>query len=388
MAVAIWPDLIGSLGCSVGFVALVCRSWYRKAGWLCSLSEKKAIFSYKTCIRSIAARATPRFKLIWWRPFAPDSPTPIAFLARHSIAAQPRVFPLSSINYPHPPNNPPYSTMKPLLLLFLLFLPLFSIASQDPHILPRPLILELPSHGGTEPSIAGSAGGEAEEEGEESAELRRLRCSSWRFAAEANNLGPWKTVPADCAGYVREFMTGRAYKSDLEIVAQSAAAYARSVRLAGDGMDVWVFDVDETLLSNLPYYADHGYGHELFDAHEFDKWVEKSIAPAIQSSLKLYEEVRALGFKVFLLTGRSEGHRTFTVENLKKVGFQDWDRLILRGPDDRGKPATMFKSEKRREMEVDGYRILGNSGDQWSDLLGSSLSNRSFKLPNPMYYIP
>ncbi|OAY70111.1 Acid phosphatase 1 [Ananas comosus] len=255
--------------------------------------------------------------------------------------------------------------MKPLLLLFLLFLPLFSIASQDPHILPRPLILELPSHGGTEPSIAGSAGGEAEEEGEESAELRRLRCSSWRFAAEANNLGPWKTVPADCAGYVREFMTGRAYKSDLEIVAQSAAAYARSVRLAGDGMDVW-----------------------LFDAHEFDKWVEKSIAPAIQSSLKLYEEVRALGFKVFLLTGRSEGHRTFTVENLKKVGFQDWDRLILRGPDDRGKPATMFKSEKRREMEVDGYRILGNSGDQWSDLLGSSLSNRSFKLPNPMYYIP
>jgi hypothetical protein len=25
-------------------------------------------------------------------------------------------------------------------------------------------------------------------------------------------------------------------------------------------------------------------------------------------------------------------------------------------------------------MEKDGYRILGNSGDQWSDLLGSSVS--------------
>lgn len=39
-------------------------------------------------------------------------------------------------------------------------------------------------------------------------------------------------------------------------------------------------------------------------------------------------------------------------------------------------------------MLKEGYRILGNSGDQWSDILGFSMSNRSFKLPNPMYHIP
>ena len=50
--------------------------------------------------------------------------------------------------------------------------------------------------------------------------------------------------------------------------------------------------------------------------------------------------------------------------------------------------ATLYKSEKRDEMVKEGYRIRGNSGDQWSDLLGSSISQRSFKLPNPMYYIP
>ncbi|KAG0524204.1 hypothetical protein BDA96_07G190500 [Sorghum bicolor] len=55
---------------------------------------------------------------------------------------------------------------------------------------------------------------------------------------------------------------------------------------------------------------------------------------------------------------------------------------------DHKKTATVYKSEMRKEMEEEGYRILGNSGVQWSDLLGSSMSARSFKLPNPMYYIP
>ena len=69
---------------------------------------------------------------------------------------------------------------------------------------------------------------------------------------------------------------------------------------------------------------------ELFDHLEFDKWVERGEAPAIPSSLKLYMEVLELGFKAILLTGRSEGHRGVTVDNLNKQGFHDWDKLILR----------------------------------------------------------
>ncbi|KAG2545457.1 hypothetical protein PVAP13_9KG310599 [Panicum virgatum] len=215
-----------------------------------------------------------------------------------------------------------------------------------------------------------------------------VRCASWRLAAEANNLAPWKAVPAECAAHVRAYLTGAAYRSDLELVARESAAYARAAPLGGDGRDAWIFDIDETLLSNLPYYADHGYGLELFDHLEFDKWVERGEAPAIPSSLKLYMEVLELGFKAILLTGRSEGHRGVTVDNLNKHGFHDWDKLILRTAADRKKTATIYKSEKRKEIEAEGYRILGNSGDQWSDLLGSSMSARSFKLPNPMYYIP
>ncbi|XP_068651173.1 acid phosphatase 1-like [Aristolochia californica] len=257
------------------------------------------------------------------------------------------------------------------LLCYVFFSVVLAHCKPDSQPLPRPLILEYPNK-------------EAIEERQEV----DLRCTSWRVAVEANNLSPWKTIPLECAEYVKDYMTGRGYSWDSELVAEEAGVYARSVELSGDGKDVWIFDVDETLLSNLPYYAERGFGLELFDKHEFDKWVDKAVAPAIESSRKLYEQIQNLGFKVFLLTGRSENHRSITEVNLLNAGFQNWDKLILRGVDDHGKPATIYKSEKREEMVKEGYRILGNSGDQWSDLLGSSISNRSFKLPNPMYYIP
>lgn len=62
--------------------------------------------------------------------------------------------------------------------------------------------------------------------------------------------------------------------------------------------------------------------------------------------------------------------------------------METRGADDEGKKAIAYKSEKRSELEEEGYIIQGSSGDQWSDLVGYALSKRSFKLPNPMYYIP
>lgn len=45
-----------------------------------------------------------------------------------------------------------------------------------------------------------------------------------------------------------------------------------------------------------------------------------------------------------------------------------------------------YKTKKRREIIEEGYRIWGNMGDQWSDLLGENPGNRTFKLPMPMFY--
>ncbi|GLT61525.1 hypothetical protein SLA2020_342260 [Shorea laevis] len=214
-----------------------------------------------------------------------------------------------------------------------------------------------------------------------------LYCDSWRLSVETNNAGGWTSIPSQCRLFVQDYMTGKRYASDSEIVANYSLSFASSVEIAADGTDAWVFDIDETLLSNLRYYELHGFGSETFDEKSWDEWVELAEAPALPASLNLYNQLKKMGFKIFLLTGRNENQRNVTAKNLLFAGFTNWERLILRGPSDQGKLAISYKSEKRSELVNEGYRIHGSSGDQWSHLLGFALAHRSFKLPNPMYFI-
>ncbi|XP_058111105.1 acid phosphatase 1-like [Magnolia sinica] len=95
------------------------------------------------------------------------------------------------------------------------------------------------------------------------------------------------------------------------------------------------------------------------------------------------------GYKVILLTGRDEETLGApTIENLHNQGFVGYERVILRSSAYKGQSAVSFKSEMRRQLVAEGYRIRGNIGDQWSDLLGDYLGDRTFKLPNPMYFVP
>ena len=82
-----------------------------------------------------------------------------------------------------------------------------------------------------------------------------LDCNSWRLAVEANNLQGWKTVPEECEGYVGHYMMGAQYRKDCSFVAAIATAYVSSLELRKDGKNIWIFDIDETSLSNSPYYA-------------------------------------------------------------------------------------------------------------------------------------
>uniref|UniRef100_A0A453QFL2 Acid phosphatase 1 n=1 Tax=Aegilops tauschii subsp. strangulata TaxID=200361 RepID=A0A453QFL2_AEGTS len=88
-----------------------------------------------------------------------------------------------------------------------------------------------------------------------------VACDSWRLGVEAHNVRDWKTVPASCEGYVGHYMLGGHYRRDSKLVIDQAISYVDSLKLAGNGKEVWVFDVDETTLSNLPYYATHGFGY-------------------------------------------------------------------------------------------------------------------------------
>ncbi|KAJ7553815.1 hypothetical protein O6H91_06G114000 [Diphasiastrum complanatum] len=55
--------------------------------------------------------------------------------------------------------------------------------------------------------------------------------------------------------------------------------------------------------------------------------------------------------------------------------------------DEVGQVASTYKSRRRSGLQHMGYRIRTGLGDQWSDIIGPAAGNRTFKLPNPMYYI-
>ncbi|KAF2929509.1 hypothetical protein DAI22_05g180900 [Oryza sativa Japonica Group] len=88
-----------------------------------------------------------------------------------------------------------------------------------------------------------------------------VACDSWRLGVEAHNVIDWRTVPAECEGYIGHYMLGEHYRRDFAVVVDEAVAYAETLKLAGNGKEIWVFDIDETSLSNLPYYAKHGFGY-------------------------------------------------------------------------------------------------------------------------------
>ncbi|KAA8540330.1 hypothetical protein F0562_024751 [Nyssa sinensis] len=218
--------------------------------------------------------------------------------------------------------------------------------------------------------------------------IEGLSCLSWRFAVETDNFRDWSVVPEKCEHYVGYYMMGEQYRKDCDAVAFVAMAYAETVALAGDGRDIWVFDIDETTLSNLPYFArpDVAFGTKPFNNTAFNAWVAEGKAPAIPGSLMLYKKLVSLGFKIVFLTGTRETYRQVRISNLKKAGYHTWKKLILK-PDNDSSTAVVYKSSRRAELEAAGYRIIGNMGDQWSDLLGTNVGNRTFKVPDPMYYI-
>ena len=141
-----------------------------------------------------------------------------------------------------------------------------------------------------------------------------------------------------------------------------------------------VLDIDETSLSN---YAQ-------IDANNFSNApgalalaAVSGASPAIAPTLGLYQAARAAGISVFAITGRPTVVETQTRQNLTNVGYTDLSGVFFKPS---GEATIAFKSGERAAIEQQGFRIVANVGDQESDLAGGH-ADRSFKLPNPFYFI-
>jgi len=143
-----------------------------------------------------------------------------------------------------------------------------------------------------------------------------------------------------------------------------------------------VFDIDETSLSN---YTAINADNFTFGTNSRNE-AQNEIGTAIQPTLDLFNLAKAKHIAIFLITGRREDVRTPTADNLAREGFTGYKELILR-PVGAGGTTVDYKAGERAKIEDQGYRIIANVGDQYSDLAGGH-SGVAFKLPNPFYFLP
>lgn len=159
------------------------------------------------------------------------------------------------------------------------------------------------------------------------------------------------------------------------------------------GQKAVLFDVDDTTLSTYNYEI---YSNFVYNPTQNAAFVNGAAFPATPGMPNLINKAAAMGYTVFYLTGRPEAQRLGTVTNLEKVGYPTvvGADLYLK---DLSKPwlsscapsctTIQYKSLTRAHIESLGYDIVANFGDQYSDLTGG-YSDKTFKLPNPMYYLP
>jgi predicted secreted acid phosphatase len=144
-----------------------------------------------------------------------------------------------------------------------------------------------------------------------------------------------------------------------------------------------VLDIDETSLDNYPCLNQSG--GIPYSAVPYAVCVVAYDAPAIKPVRSLFRLAKDLKVKVFFITGRPEAIRAGTLQNLKAAGYKGRYELILQ-PAGYNDPSTVpYKSGARKQIEKRGFTIVANVGDQQSDLSGG-YSERTYKLPNPIYF--
>jgi acid phosphatase len=205
---------------------------------------------------------------------------------------------------------------------------------------------------------------------------------------------PVATVPnlVEAKREVSAYVESGRYEADIAAVVDQARVFLES-RAPGGGKLAIVVDIDETALSNLPSLRVNDYGFIVAGPCDLQRgpcglvaWIMMARAEPIKPVLALVRLARERGVAVFFLTGRPERLRTATETNLRAAGYE-WTGLLLKPDDLTTRSATDFKAPERKKLQDQGYTVILSIGDQMSDLDGG-FAERTYKLPNPFYFVP
>ena len=186
---------------------------------------------------------------------------------------------------------------------------------------------------------------------------------------------------ADAIKAIKQYHTSEQYYQDVEKAIDDGLSNLRQLDYPSSNA-AFVFDIDETALSNMDYELKYNFG---FEQKSWDEWVMQGKAPAIPGVRRLYDSLIARNIKIIFLTGRSLEQYEITIRNLKEQGYTKFDTVVCKAPIFKGKKAVEFKSAVRKELSKK-YKIIGSVGDQWSDLEGGWTIIK-IKLPNYMYFL-
>ena len=197
-----------------------------------------------------------------------------------------------------------------------------------------------------------------------------------------------------------------AYADEMARLEKSAEGYLGSGQEHGSkhgtGSKAILLDVDDTSLNTYNYEI---YSNFAYNPTTNGAFVDAAAFPAVFGMPDLVASAQKAGYTVFFLTGRPESQRAGTETNLKNTGFPVTGTPVGANPDnvflkdvnhawttcdttgDNVCSTIEVKSETRKYIESLGYDIKANFGDQFSDLSGG-YADKTFKLPNPMYYLP
>lgn len=209
--------------------------------------------------------------------------------------------------------------------------------------------------------------------------------SSYTLAKEPPNLGLQKYQ------VIRYYMSGE-YQHDVKSVIDKAQKYL-ATRIAenknSDGTYkkklAMVLDIDDTSLCSYNFMGKLTFGGTMDEIH---KGYANNYFPAIPETLALYNYAKQNNVAVFFVTGRHDESKARTEEVLHKAGYKNWDKMYFEQADykTRYNSIAKYKSSMRQLIEANGYDIVLNIGDQFSDLAGG-FADKAYKLPNPMYFL-
>ncbi len=208
------------------------------------------------------------------------------------------------------------------------------------------------------------------------------------------------------------------YAHEAEGVAAAGTQYLderREKKGSGPSRKAIILDVDDTSLATFNYELYSNWDYNPTTNADF---VVNERFPGVPGMSELATKAAAERYTIIYLTGRPATQEAATVDNLVKDGFPaptplpaatlgggadgiftkpaitDYPSYLQTACHDelsQSPPASCttihYKSATRAYVESLGYDIVGNFGDQFSDLIGGH-ADRTFKLPNPNYFLP